>query len=875
MGLIKTTEQNNGSYLLEITYGGAEAPFGGIDTSAPPAYIDPKCFATSDGFIVVDNKLVAVSLVQIQNPVIWGGTPGVTLLAAGTFYNSIYKQLNFAFGCIATPFGTVGTTPTGVSYKFFMTSWDPSDPTVVNDDTLSITLFDSASQQVAASITLDVINSNQLPGSDGTGGAITITAVSGSGGLINGGFTLSGGTGYTIGTLLQVVQGSTMGGFIVVSAIGGGGSLSAGSVDNPGNLYTTGAAPLVTIASSNLFLVLSQSTLTSSITAETGGVATALSIAGGFGFTAGQSVPFFQASTFPNSSAGSITINTVDSNGAILSFTLSSGGTGMVVGPVIIGYIAGVPSFVSSDYQTIIAAMVTDINLVPWPVIASASNDGLQLILTAPQSEGAQGNDWMVQDLSYNQNPVLAPPFYFTARSPRNFEGGMDSAPILVPRSLGPSSIAQVGGTIYIVNLGPFMLQYSGPGTFTTLTMYTGVNVLRKFAGALVGLGVVPQVGVFTQDTDMIFVWSASEELSEWSPVTVNGDVTGAGFAQIADISDALTGAIVANNTIFIIRQQGITYATPTDNGTDPYSFAHISLGDSGEGGQVPALICQYDQMGVYVGNSNIFGIAQSATPIGEKIKSAILTFLNDLPDPIPTGTAQQAALLMSSAATGIFAAETSDVLFAFMLGQTIYIYNATNQVWMQITYQVPAAPLELTQGILCTLANSSMKNPNQSFKQNLLTLAEGLFSTGTTDYVSPVFYSLQEGVNVSIISNPPSVTFPVEEVMFARDINIDAIVIGLYRPLIPTLGKFITLTFAFNGNVFGTLELGQNISFQESPEEFQVYPAANGSGIAANFSAPDPQLTISISTNSTDLVFLRITKVAIFGSFDPNQRPV
>lgn len=62
MGQVKTTELPNGNLGLEITYGGKESPFGGVDTSAPPAYIDPRCFTLSDGFLVVDNKLVAVSV---------------------------------------------------------------------------------------------------------------------------------------------------------------------------------------------------------------------------------------------------------------------------------------------------------------------------------------------------------------------------------------------------------------------------------------------------------------------------------------------------------------------------------------------------------------------------------------------------------------------------------------------------------------------------------------------------------------------------------------------------------------------------------------------------------------------------------------------
>ena len=145
MGAIRETKLSNGNVQLEITYGGKEAPFGGVDTSAPPAYIDPRCFAAANGFLVVDNKLVATSLQPLSVPAtLWGGTAGVELLAFGTFYETGYGQLNYALGYMAVPFGTVGMSPTGVNYTFYMTTWNPSTPTVVLSNTeLELTLFDS------------------------------------------------------------------------------------------------------------------------------------------------------------------------------------------------------------------------------------------------------------------------------------------------------------------------------------------------------------------------------------------------------------------------------------------------------------------------------------------------------------------------------------------------------------------------------------------------------------------------------------------------------------------------------------------------------------------------------------------------------------
>lgn len=61
MGLIKETKKSSNDIGLEIIYGGKEAPFGGIDVSAPDRYIDPKCFVDASNFLLVDNELCICS----------------------------------------------------------------------------------------------------------------------------------------------------------------------------------------------------------------------------------------------------------------------------------------------------------------------------------------------------------------------------------------------------------------------------------------------------------------------------------------------------------------------------------------------------------------------------------------------------------------------------------------------------------------------------------------------------------------------------------------------------------------------------------------------------------------------------------------------
>ena len=788
MGKITTRENQNKTLDLEITYGGVESPFGGIDTSAPPAYIDPKCFTAADGFLVVDNKLCAISLVEVQNPELWNNATGVQLLGAGTFFNSIYGQLNYVLGYKAVPFSG---PPSGVNYNFYMTSWVPSNPATVFNDILPITLYDGSTIPQAASITLDCIQTNNGAGPT-TGVTGTVNSINGSGG-ITGLTLLTFGAGYLPGmqaTLIEPTNPAGVGAVLTVLTIGGGGSVATYSY-TPGHGYTVTS------------------------------VATAPS-----------------------------------------ELTIAIDGTRYTI-----------PSYLLTSRGAAVSAMVTQINLIADPnVIASASVDGYSLILTAKVA-GTAGNSITVQDFSFNGDIVLPPPFYFSCVQIRDLEGGSNSVTgVLAPRAFTQASICEVGGILYIANLGPMILQYGGPGNLTTNTMYLGVNVIRKFAGALLGLGLVNQLGVFTQNQDMILVWSASEVLTEWAPLNSANNVTGAGFEQLADISDALTGLIVSNNTAFFIRQQGVSYATATGNGTEPYSTAHISLGDNGEGCQNAALVIQYDQLGAFIGNTNVYGVNQGTQPIGDKIKNAIFSFMTSLPDPIPSGIAQQAAYLMSSNACGINAGETESVFYAFLLGPVIYLYNAVNQTWMQLTYTQSNTALNLVQGVLATLSNSSLSSPNQSFSQRLMTLVEGLYNNSEETYIRPAMYSIVSGLQSSNIAVTPTVTFPIEEILFGREVIIDSLLIGLIIGTIP-VSTFITVQFMINGLNFAQLTLTPADNTEsDNPIIRQLFPMTG----VSTFAAVSPQLSYTVTYGDfiTPITF-EITKIAMFGSFDPMQRPV
>lgn len=790
MGAIREIELSNGNVQLEITYGGKEAPFGGVDTSAPPAYIDPRCFAAANGFLIVDNKLVATSLVPLNIPPLWGGMPGITFLGFGTFYNSIYGQLNYIIGYTATAFSAEFSS--GVNYVFYITSWNPGNVAQYWNDTLDVTLYDTIETATAASLVLPCIEGPYANPGFGTGATANITAVGPLGALTTAGTSITGGINYVVGTGLIVQQG----------------------------LYT-----------------------------------------------------------------GAVEITSVDVHGAITGIVVTTPGTGFTVGAATASYygspsatikfptLPGTPQFGAggSNVAAVVTELVTQINLEPLTipyVVASSTADNQSLILTAV-TPGSSGNTIEVIDIGASIGGGIVG-YYFPCVNGAYLRGGIDNNAVLAPRAFTSKiATAEVGGTLYIANIGPMILKFSGPGTFQYSTFYSGYELLNKFAGSLIGARIIPQLGIIAQDSDMSVAWTAANELDVWAPETAAGLVTGAGFAQIDDIGDYLSGLIVSNGTMYLLRAQGISYATPTGNATLPFSFNHIGLGDRGEGAQLSSLVCQYDNTGAYIGNSNIYQISGSISAIGDKIKAAIFSALDSIDSLGVTN-------LISSAAGAALLGGDEFPIVAFSvvlnngtLNLVTYVYNVTNGTWMPFTYASGVGMGTIQTALtgvlssLLTFADSNLYNQSNiafGFQQQ----TDGVPGT-------PSFFALQEGIpNSDSILTQAGIIFPAEEVSFGRDITIDA----LYLALVADVSEIIYVDFYVNNTLYATLELDPSTynTLAGNPIESALFASTYGVGA---FTTKSPQLSFKVrSLTDTGTAQIRFTKVQMYASYDPMQRP-
>jgi len=956
MGAIKTTELSNGNIGLEITYGGKEAPFGGVDTSAPPAYIDPRCFTNCDGFIVVDNQLVAASLNPVQIPTLWSGTAGVILIGFGNFYTPRYGTLNYALGYKASG---VTRPPTGVDYTFYMTAWVPGNPVTYWNDTLNYTLYNSATPAIAASVTVD-LQTIAGGGGLGAGATVAITAVTSIAGPAHGNFgfdltgiisaiTVTGGTNYKVGDTYWIVQGTTPANItaqVIIETVNPltGAILTVSLVPNSyettyinsskatvplytaGYNYTVGAATLAFAQPSDVVLQIEGPGGSSTYTVQSNGVTPVtptlpgsgavlkitgvyqngayidiapitgirtwsnVTIAdlnfigffnepGGVNYSVGQVYYVVSGGVdFPTQTVTIDPVNALDPNVQIQITSVGAGGT--ITGfqivntglddsnintnnyfdqrPVIVGDPVPLNTLTSSPV-IILNAMAADINgLSTYPadqnVIATVNTGSSSLTLTAVIA-GVTGNSITVQDLSVLTGSD-ASYYYFSCRALTHLTGGSDgtgSGTVLSTVLPNKASIASVGGILYIGNIGPAIIKYGGPGLFVTSTTLQGVRVLRKFAGSLIGLGLIPAPGTVIASVDMIFAWSATLNLDTWAPLGLDGYVTGAGFAQLADIGDYLTGLIVTNATAFIIRSQGISYATATGNATSPFNFNHIGLGDEGEGAQVTALLAQYDQSGLYVGNSDVYQLANGITAVGAKINKALFNTLGE----------NSFRLFGNAACAVMLTSET--VLFLLAIGNVIYIYNPSNATWQTITLLVSAENLY-------SLALGVFASSNTTASSNLFNQCSPIVAVERSPQVYQ-FYELSEGVpNGSSLSLPPSVTFPSEEVAFGRDVTVD----GMYSAINAQVSEDVVISYNLNGNEFSfqLLTPAEFDSLSTLPVETQIFSDSTATSGAVTEHSPQLQISIAaLPDMGTALV--RLTKQAIFGSFDPKQRPV
>jgi len=115
--------------------------------------------------------------------------------------------------------------------------------------------------------------------------------------------------------------------------------------------------------------------------------------------------------------------------------------------------------------------------------------------------------------------------------------------------------------------------------------------------------------------------WSASGNPQEWNTIT---DFT-AGFNDLLDVPDDITGVNTLGYPSYVWRSNGITVMYPTGQGLSPFQFYDYSLAPDGVGNFFPYSLATYTNWCVFVAQDNIYRFdGSSMTPIGGMTKKKI-----------------------------------------------------------------------------------------------------------------------------------------------------------------------------------------------------------------------------------------------------------
>jgi hypothetical protein len=326
------------------------------------------------------------------------------------------------------------------------------------------------------------------------------------------------------------------------------------------------------------------------------------------------------------------------------------------------------------------------------------------------------------------------------------------------------------------------------------LTANLGCSYLREMNGRLLAMNVWqvdPGPPSIVINFPYQVAWSAdSEQYGIWDVLDGSGNPTGAGFNNLPDVEDVITGAVFEGPTGYIYRQQGITEVVGLNSGIQPFQFEHLWASYKGIGTVYPNTLDQYGSESAFLSDGDVYSMGvQGLTPISGTAKQAIYATLYasnnnafGLMCPVTyNGEPEMYYILIMQPIT--------PVLGAF---QTIYwMYSYTSKEWTQfLLVNGPLQPIKDVRAMQKLLADGVTN-------ANLATGILPVFAAQTPNSV-PHFYYLPDPANSS--STISNLVFPLELIAPFRDVTIDGI--AVYTPQ----EDGSTIALSINGVAYQTI---------------------------------------------------------------------
>lgn len=364
------------------------------------------------------------------------------------------------------------------------------------------------------------------------------------------------------------------------------------------------------------------------------------------------------------------------------------------------------------------------------------------------------------------------------------------------------------------------------------------------------------------------YAWSAPQgAYSQFNPLTTQNGVsivTGAGFNNLPDVEDIITGLFNTGPTQFVLRKQGITEVTPLTSGINPFDFNHLWASHKGIGTIYPNSVSQYGSLGAFFADIGIFSFGyEGMSEIDSKASSAIFSDI--------IGTCQGNNLAAGLGPLYI-QGEVSNCLILVATDNSnnpiiyywVYIFKTGEWYRFQSTHNHKIIGIQV---ISVNVANISVANGYNSIFVIITDSTQTSYIMGLPSDGSLGTFAGQPGpqpIN-------PVINVQPEEILPLRDVTIDGLLI-YYKGSQAAAGTLQIIANINNGVVsipFNTLNDGI-ATFDNTWRYIKLSPA-NGTPFTGN----TPQLQFNINLNGNNKSTFQIGKAVLLGSIDITQRPL
>lgn len=417
------------------------------------------------------------------------------------------------------------------------------------------------------------------------------------------------------------------------------------------------------------------------------------------------------------------------------------------------------------------------------------------MLSTAPQT-GFATNPGFLNTLFSRIKPSNAEVFMAGVGINRVYKndgtGWVFYAPVFGNAAYSLSPVQGIGGKYYICNIGT-TLALSAFGVLDaetdTLTVTSPPFMASLYLGELAQHLVALVVMDNTSGNKLLpqrVRWSGVNNFSQFDSAV---DAT-AGFQDLTDIQDFITGFFTLGKTGVILRQTGLTEVVPTNSGTAPFEFQHIwTTNNEGIGCWFPNTSDSFGSYGVFVGREDVYLVdaGLNITPLGGTQKNRLFRDIavSANGSGLPINGSLISKPINPNQLNNIYPNVTLgdlDTIYILTLpistvnpvSSIVWIYHFRTKSWSR--HQVPYA---YGSKFRHQYANAAGANPYLNIGQTKALNAEELYASGvdTAAVNQMLVFNLNPPGSINIIGNA-TIKFKEEEVQFGRSVTVTKVLI-------------------------------------------------------------------------------------------------